>query len=145
MRTLDKIMESDPGLWEYWGFSLWSWGALGGVSRRVTFIKPALLGEVAKYYAEDTVIWRCGCEADRDALWKSLRPKEDLMTQRYLFLTQDSFKRRVKTFMFGIKGMAEFHSYMPGQKFIKSLKDLAPLVDRAAALHEEKSKEASNM
>ncbi|HEO71263.1 MAG TPA: hypothetical protein ENN80_08365, partial [Candidatus Hydrogenedentes bacterium] len=47
-----------PGaFWETWGFGPWAQGAMVGVARRATIRKDALLGEVARYYADDYIVW----------------------------------------------------------------------------------------
>jgi len=73
-------------LWEYWGFSPWNFEGMKGVSRRVTFVKSALIGEVCRYYADDYIIWNHRGKADRDRILNVCRPKPELMTQRYLFV-----------------------------------------------------------
>lgn len=130
--VLSAALQKDIALWEYWGFAHWRSGEMSGVSRKVTFLKPALLGDVAKYYAIDTIVWNLGTDAERETLWQTIEPQEDVMTQRFLFL-EDREKPlfRIKSFFWGLRGYREFHSYWPGGKFDARLKDLAPLVDRA--------------
>lgn len=141
MDSLAKIMECDMGLWDYWGFKPWNLGAMAGVRRKIAFVKPALLGEVARYYAVDTIVWSPASEAAREHLWSSTRPVEDVMTQRFLFLIdQNPPLHSIKSFLFGFKGYKEFHSYWPGRQYPKRLNDLAPLVDKAIALHKETGK-----
>lgn len=123
-------------LWEYWGFEPWAQGAMAGVRRVVTFVRPALLGEVARYYAIDTIIWTPASETAREILWTSTRPAADVMTQRFMFLLdRERPMFRIKSFALGLKGYKEFHSYWPGRKWDRRLKDLAPLVDKAIELH----------
>jgi hypothetical protein len=134
--TLAVIMESDMELWRYWGFEPWYYGSLQGVRRLVTFVKPALMGDVAKYYAVDTVVWKGFADSEKESLWRSTTPKEDVMTQRFLFLERcEKPVCRIKSFLLGFRGYLEFHTYWPGQKFDRRLKDLAPLVDKALTIY----------
>lgn len=135
MHSIVKMMTSDMDLWRYWGFEPWSMGNLSGVRRKIAFVKPALIGEVARYYAIDTIVWAPTSERDREKLWTSIRPAEDVMTQRFMFLLdQEASLFRIKSFLLGFRGYKEFHSYWPGRKWNRRLKDLAPLVDKAIAL-----------
>jgi hypothetical protein len=139
--SLAAVMESDMELWRYWGFEPWHYGSLQGVRRLVTFVKPALMGDVAKYYAVDTVIWKGFADSEKESLWRSTTPKEDVMTQRFLFLEQcEKPVCRIKSFLLGFRGYLEFHTYWPGQKFDRRLKDLAPLVDKALTIYNKKQK-----
>lgn len=138
-------MDSDMEFWKYWGFEPWAFGSMRGVKRLVTFVKPALIGDIAKYYAEDTIIWQVAGDSEKEQLWGSVSPRDDFMTQRFLFI-EDTEKplRKIKSFMLGFKGYLEFHSYWPSFeddgkvkpiKFDKRLKDLIPLVNRAIDLY----------
>lgn len=130
-------MEGDMGLWNYWGFEPWNLGELSGVRRRIAFVKPALIGEVARYYAVDTIVWAVGSDASRENLWTSTRPIEEVMTQRFLFLIDGEIQLfRIQSFMFGFKGYKEFHSYWPGRGWNRRIKDLAPLIDKAIEIHQ---------
>jgi hypothetical protein len=55
------------------------------------------------------------------------------MTQRYLFVegTDTGEKCVIKSFWLGFRGYAEVHTFAPGGKIEKRIKDLAPLVDTA--------------
>ncbi len=132
-------MEADLELWRYWGFEPWERDGFRGVSRRVTFLKGALLGVVARYYAEDHIVWSCLTDGARESLWNGLSRKEDVMTQRFLFLTSGP-PRRVKAFGLGFGGYAEFLFYVPSDdlsapaKPHRRARDLTGLVDRAIEL-----------
>ena len=140
--SLADIMESDMELWRYWGFEPWHYGSLQGVRRLVTFVKPALIGDVAKYYAVDTVVWRGFSDSERESLWRSTTPKEDVMTQRFLFVENNEKPLcRIKSFLLGFRGYLEFHSHWPGQTFDRRLKDLAPLVDKALDIYNKREEE----
>ena len=119
--------------WEHWGFEPWSKGPFAGVSRQQRFIKDGFLGPIAQYQAWDCIVWQTGTEKDRNNLWNSLSPLEDVMTQRFLFILEDPWpNRRIKSFALGFKGYLEFYAYWPipvGGASAKEIKDLADLVD----------------
>lgn len=129
-------LELVSDLWEYWGFSSWTATGMKGVYRRVTFVKNALIGEVCRYYADDYIIWNHSGVADRNRVLETCRPQPDLMTQRYLFVeaAETGEKKRIRSFFLGLRGYVEVHSYTPGGRYDKRLKDLAPLVDKALEL-----------
>lgn len=138
MDFIVKMMVGDMDLWRYWGFEPWNQGEMSGVRRKVAFVKPALLGEVARYYAIDTIVWVPASERARENLWTSTRPIEDVMTQRFMFLLDlETPLFRIKSFLLGLRGYKEFHSYWPGKGWNRRLKDLAPLVDKAIKLHDK--------
>ena len=142
MRRGDELLtdifdlELASDLWEYWGFSSWEAPGLKGVYRRVTFVKNALLGEVCRYYADDYIIWSHSGRTDKVRILESCRPQPDLMTQRYLFVEgkESGEKGRIRSFLFGLRGYAEVHSFTPGGRYAKRMKDLAPLVEKALEL-----------
>jgi hypothetical protein len=131
-----KAMGNDLGLWKYWGFEPWESFGMTGVTRRVTFLKPALIGDVAKFYAEDTIIWAESGDR-RDDLWNTAEAKEDVMTQRFVFVEErEPALFMIKSFFWGIKGYLEFHTCWPGRKCDKRLKDIVPLLDRALEIYQ---------
>ena len=136
-------LEKVSDLWEYWGFSSWNRDGLRGVYRRVTFVKSALLGEVCRYYADDYILWNHGGREDRKRILKICRPQPDLMTQRYLFVDAQESQEKgvVKSFSLGFRGFVEVHSFTPGGRFDKRVKDLAPLVEKALELLRKRSNE----
>ncbi len=131
-------------LWEYWGFSPWNSEGMKGVYRRVTLVKSALIGEVCRYYADDYIIWSHNGKADRQRILKACTPKPDLMTQRYLFVegAESGEKCAIRSFLLGFRGYAEVHSFTPGGRFEKRIKDLAPLVDKALELLRSRKNES---
>ena len=131
-------------LWEYWGFSPWNSDGMKGVCRRVTFVKSALIGEVCRYYADDYIIWSHHGKADRQRILTTCRPQPDLMTQRYLFVegAESAEKCSIRSFLFGFRGYAEVHTFTPGGRFEKRVKDLAPLVDKALELLRSRKSES---
>ena len=124
--------------WDHWGFEPWRQGALFGVSRMQRFVKDGFLGLIAQYQAWDCIVWQPGTGEDRKSLWDSMRPLEDVMTQRFLFLMEDPWpERRIKSFVLGFKGYVEFYAYRPtpdGGTSAKEVKDLADLVDMGLRL-----------
>lgn len=131
-------------LWEYWGFSPWSFEGMKGVYRRVTFVKNALIGEVCRYYADDYIIWSHSGKADRQRILKACKPQPDLMTQRYLFVEGAESREKcvIRSFFLGFRGYAEVHTFTPGGGFEKRIKDLAPLVDKALELLRSRKNES---
>lgn len=119
---LEEILD----YWEEIGFEHWQHMGLSGVYRRVTFKKGALLGEVARYYADDYIVWvHNGEESARDIfrLWKG---EEDVMTHRILLLGEETWqKHRQKTFFLGYRGWVEVYLYRVGDTPHKRFKDLA--------------------
>lgn len=121
-------------LWRHWGFEAWREGGLAGVARRQRFVKDGLLGPIAEYKAWDYIIWESGRPEDREALWASLRPRPEVMTQRFLFLLPETWPgRRIKSFWLGFRGYAEFYAYWPltGPGSGQLPADLTGLVDLA--------------
>lgn len=100
--------------WRHWGFAPWHRGPLAGVARRQRFVKDGLLGRVAEYGAWDYIVWQTGVEPDRQALWAGLKPRPDIMTQRFLLLRPEPRSgRRIRSFWFGFRGYAELYEYWP--------------------------------
>ncbi|HOZ47842.1 MAG TPA: hypothetical protein PLO37_01580 [Candidatus Hydrogenedentes bacterium] len=118
-------------LFEHWGFQPWAEDALAGVKRRVTFSKGGLLGEVARYYADDYIVWRHDGAADMDGVFRTRRPLPDVMLHRFVFVV-DKVERpvRKRSFLLGLKGYIEVHQYAIGNAKSRRLRDLAPLIDQ---------------
>ncbi len=128
---IDLPMVLRDELWSQWRFEAWSRGGLHGLFRRASFIKAGLLGEVARYYADDYIVLAGSGDAMAQ-LMAEARPERDLMVQRYVLIDpQGSFEWRKKAFWMGFKGFAEFYRYRPGGKGCRTIKDLTPLIDRA--------------
>ncbi|HCA40445.1 MAG TPA: hypothetical protein DEP01_02340 [Aminobacterium sp.] len=130
-----SIIGKASDLWTYWGFESWSFDHMQGVSRRVTFVKDSILGEIGRYYAYDFVIWiHNGC-TDAEYIFANWEPLPDVMTQRFVFLEPfPSFDKKIKTFFWGFKGYLELYSYTPLAPWNSKIKDLAPLVNKAQEL-----------
>jgi len=118
--------------WEYWGFEPWSHLGMKGLSRKVTFVKSGLMGEVARYYAYDYIVWTHRGKIDADEILASWKPLQDVMLQRFLFLEDRALeKKKIKSFLLGFRGFLEIYHYSINGEYDKKIKDLAPLVDRA--------------
>lgn len=121
-----RCLEEISDYWEEIGFEPWQGIGLSGVYRRVTFRKGALLGEVARYFADDYIVWvHKGEESARDIfrLWKG---EEDVMTHRILLLGGETWeKHRQKTFFWGYRGWVEVYLYRVGDFAHKRFMDLA--------------------
>lgn len=126
-----KAAELDE-YWKHWGFSPFCSQELEGVSRRVTFSKGALLGEVARYYSHDTILWKHSGEETACALLRDARPLEDVMTQRFVLLVETGEGRpRVRSFCFGFRGFVEVLLYRAEGKAYRKFRDLTDLIDAA--------------
>ena len=51
-----SFLASASEIWEEWRFEPWKSGTAEGLYRRVSMVKSGLLGEVARYYADDYII-----------------------------------------------------------------------------------------
>ena len=60
-------------IWGEWRFEPWSSGSASGLYRRVSMVKSGLMGEVARYYADDYLVWRYDAEDDGCAAARSPR------------------------------------------------------------------------
>lgn len=112
---LKNFLAGQSGLWAHWGFEPWADGRLNGVARRQHFVKDGFIGRIAEYAAWDYIVWEPGAADDRERLWREARPRPQVMTQRFLFLTPEVWpKRRIKSFRLGFGGYLEFYAYWPG-------------------------------
>lgn len=118
--------------WTYWGFEPWEYSGMQGVSRKVTFVKDALIGEVARFYAYDYIVLVHGGKVDADLIYDTWKPGSDVMMQRFIFVEEKAVgKKRTKSFLLGFKGFLEVYHYSLNGTYDKKIKDLAPLVDKA--------------
>ena len=62
-----SFLAAASDIWEEWRFEPWRSGTAEGLYRRVSMVKSGLLGEVARYYADDYIIWKYE-ESDADRL-----------------------------------------------------------------------------
>jgi hypothetical protein len=127
-----SILGSAAEIWDEWRFEPWTDGAASGLYRRLSIVKDGLLGEVARYYADDYIIWKYAPE-DFERLLKETRPKRDVMTQRFVFLQREggSFSKR-RSIWLGFRGFVEAHMYTLGSEAKTETQDLAYLANQAA-------------
>ena len=123
--------------WDEYGFLKWSDMGLQGVSRRVTFRKSSLMGEVARYYSDDYVIWAPDSAVMGQQIIEKWKPAEDVMSHRILLVGTSSGDRPLhRSFSFGFKGWVEVLPYRPGDTVpIKKFADLATLVNNAGIVY----------
>lgn len=136
--ALGRVLAPLDDFWRHWGFAPWSAGPLTGVSRMQHFVKDGFLARIAEYRAWDYIVWNSGTAEDRETLWRAIRPLEDVMTQRFLFIVPEPWtKRRIRSFYAGLKGYVEFHAYLPtdsGGFGATEIKDLTGLVNMGLRL-----------
>ncbi|MDO5563145.1 MAG: hypothetical protein Q4F74_05970 [Synergistaceae bacterium] len=124
-------------MWEEWRFEPWRGETAEGLYRRVSLIKGGLLGEIAKYYADDYIIWKYLPE-DVERLRKEAKSERDLMLQRYIFLQDEGEPYYKKSSLaLGFRGFVEIHKYTLGAEPRKDIKDMAYLANIA----EEKTRD----
>jgi hypothetical protein len=121
-----------PLFWQEVGFEPWSWNGLEGMRRRVTFRKGSLLGEVARYFADDYIVWHRQTPGGEKAVLENWRPADEVMSHRFLFLDAPaSGTPRKKYFLFGFRGWVEVLSYRPGDPEVDGFRDLIFLAQKA--------------
>lgn len=126
-------------IWEEWRFEPWKDSSAEGLKRRVSLIKSGLIGEIARYYVDDYIVWKYE-KGDPERIFKTALPDTDLMTQRYIFLSQkNKYLTRKKSFMLGLRGFIEIHIYRLGDKPPETIGDLAFLVAKAEEVAGQKS------
>ncbi len=109
-----EALAAVSAFWAHWGFQPWRRENLAGVARRQHLVKDGFLGRIAEYGAWDYIVWEAGRAEDREALFRSLAPRPEIMTQRFLFVMPDPApERRVKSFWLGFRGYAELYAYWP--------------------------------
>ena len=124
--------------WDQWGFVPWSQDGMEGVWRRVTVSKGALLGEVARYYAHDNIVWRHRGEPDCQAVFENCRPAADVMLHRFVFIVERPERHVLRrSFLLGLRGYIEVYRYAIGGKGPRPIRDLTPLIDQAWRIVQE--------
>ena len=127
-----SILGNARTIWDEWRFEPWSDGTAFGLYRRLSMIKGGLLGEVARYYADDYLVWRYGPE-DQERLLACTLPQRDVMTHRFVFLQKEGpAVRKRRSIWLGFRGFVEVHSYTLGDEAGAEVKDLAYLANKAA-------------
>lgn len=115
-------------------FVPWEDETASGFYRRVIIVKDGLLGEVARYMADDYIIFNYR-DSDIQRLKQSVKPEADLMTQRWLFVQQQGENSHSeKHFWFGFRGGAHFYRYSAASDAHKDIADLAYIVNKAAEI-----------
>ncbi len=105
---------------------------MAGVYRRMTVRKASMLGEVARYYADDYIVWQHNGKPDQDAVFRSWQALPEVMVQRVVFLTRESAaRRRMRAFLLGFRGYLEIYEYDADGRAHRGMKDLAGLIDEA--------------
>ena len=118
-------------IWEEWRFEPWKSGTAEGLYRRVSMVKSGLLGEVARYYADDYIIWKHEAN-DVERLRREAKSESDLLLQRFVFLREnEAYHMKKSSLMFGFRGFVELHFFTPGDDIPKAIQDTAFLVNAA--------------
>lgn len=123
--------------WNEYGFIKWSDLGLQGVFRRVTFRKSSLMGEIARYFSDDYIIWTSGSAITGQQMIEKWKPAEDVMSHRILLVGSESGDRPLhRSFSFGFRGWVEVLPYRPGDPVpIKKFADMATLVNNAGIVY----------
>lgn len=120
-------------IWREWRFEPWKNQTAEGLYRRVSLVKSGLLGEVARYYADDYIVWKY-LPGDMERIRKTAKGETDLMVQRYVFLQPEGENSMKKSsLMLGLRGFLEIHAYTLGSEAKSDdIKDIAYLSNAAA-------------
>ncbi|WP_455595481.1 hypothetical protein [Cloacibacillus porcorum] len=126
-----SFLASASEIWEEWRFEPWKSGTAEGLYRRVSMVKSGLLGEVARYYADDYIIWKHEAN-DVERLRREAKSESDLLLQRFVFLREnEAYHMKKSSLMFGFRGFVELHFFTPGDDIPKAIQDTAFLVNAA--------------
>ena len=126
-----SFLASASEIWEEWRFEPWKSGTAEGLYRRVSMVKSGLLGEVARYYADDYIIWKHEAY-DVERLRREAKSESDLLLQRFVFLREnEAYHMKKSSLMFGFRGFVELHFFTPGDDIPKAIQDTAFLVNAA--------------
>ncbi len=119
-------------IWDEWRFEPWSSGSASGLYRRVSMVKSGLMGEVARYYADDYLVWSYAGEDDAERLRRGAKSESDLLVQRFVFLRETGeYYMKKSSILFGLRGFVELHFLPVCGEIPKAVEDLGYLV-RAA-------------
>ena len=126
-----SFLASASEIWEEWRFEPWKSGTAEGLYRGVSMVKSGLLGEVARYYADDYIIWKHEAN-DVERLRREAKSESDLLLQRFVFLREnEAYHMKKSSLMFGFRGFVELHFFTPGDDIPKAIQDTAFLVNAA--------------
>lgn len=130
-----EILDHADTYWTPRGFVPWEHGGMAGVYRRMTLRKDSMLGEVARYYADDYIIWRHNGKPDQEMVYQTWRPIPEVMVQRAVFLSAaPESARRARAFCFGLRGYLEIYMYGLTAQAKAGMKDLAIMIEEAASI-----------
>ena len=119
-------------IWGEWRFEPWSSGSASGLYRRVSMVKSGLMGEVARYYADDYLVWRYDAEDDAERLRRGAKSESDLLVQRFVFLREaGEYYMKKSSIMFGLRGFVELHFLPVRGEIPKAVEDVGYLVHAA--------------
>lgn len=119
-------------IWGEWCFEPWSSGSASGLYRRVSMVKSGLMGEVARYYADDYLVWRYDAEDDAERLRRGAKSESDLLVQRFVFLREaGEYYMKKSSIMFGLRGFVELHFLPVRGEIPKAVEDVGYLVHAA--------------
>lgn len=94
-------------------------------------VKSSFIGEVARYYADDYLVWKY-LPGDTEKIRQFAKPDNDLMVQRYIFLqTEGVGSFRKSSFMLGFRGFIEIYRYTLGDEAPEGIMDIAHLCNAA--------------
>lgn len=118
-------------IWDEWRFEPWRKGSAKGIYRRATMVKSSFMGEIARYYADDYVVWKYAPE-DIARIRQEAKPERDLMVQRYIFIQAEGAGDFQKSsFLLGLRGFIEIYKYTLGDEAPKGIIDIAYLCNAA--------------
>ncbi len=117
--------------WERWGFEPWRAQGMEGLRRRLVFRKDSLLGEVARYYADDHIVLKHGGARDREAVVRGWPACADVMVQRFVFVDRERPRAVRRSYWLGFRGYLEVYGHTPDEPGDKHARDLTALIDKA--------------
>ena len=135
-----KDILNDPRMleifWSEYGFEEWSGLGYRGGSRRVTFRKSSLMGEVARYYSDDYILRAPDAGAAARHILDNWQPVKDVMSHRILVLGDHGLEKMFqRSFFFGFKGWVEVSGYRPGDPLPnRKFADLCTLANNAGVV-----------
>ncbi|MCD8198745.1 MAG: hypothetical protein LUD24_00955 [Phascolarctobacterium sp.] len=121
MNNLEEILLDN-------GFEPWEYGDMQGWHRHTDFIKDCMVGEIARYSADDFIVTKHNGIDSAKFLRKNWQSKGNVMKHRFLFLDSDFSKLYVKSYWLGLKGWLEILHYREGDKE-KRFADLIYLIE----------------
>ncbi len=137
MKEFGELARADA-YWESRGFVPWRRGGMAGVHRRMTVRKASMLGEVARYYTDDYIVWQHNGKPDQEAVFRMWRALPEVMMQRVVFLMRDAAAGgRSRAFLLGFRGYLEMYEYGADGRAHRGMIDLAGLIDEALVVVEK--------